>query len=106
MHEILITPDDSLIGFILEVDHPYPEHLHDLHADFPLAPTKEAISFFWLGEYQRKTLESLGKKTFSTKNKNLIQTFYDKSSYPLHYLTLKLYCELGLEVTKILSFTI
>ena len=48
LHEILNTPDDSPIGFILEVDLLYPEHLHDLHADFPLAPTKEAISFFWL----------------------------------------------------------
>ena len=100
LHEILNTPDDSPIGFILEVDLHCPEHLQDLHADFPLAPTKEAISFFWLGEYRRKTLESLGTKTYSTKNKKIIQTLHDKSSYTLHYLTLKLYCELGLEVTK------
>ena len=70
LHETLNTPDDSPIGFILEVDLHYPEHLHDLHADFPLAPTKQEISFFWLGEYQRKTLESLGTKTFSTNNIN------------------------------------
>ena len=71
LHEILNTPDDSPIGFILEVDLHYPEHLHDLHADFPLAPTKEAISFFWLGEYQRKTLESLGTNTFSKKKQKI-----------------------------------
>ena len=56
LHQISNTPDDSPIGFILEVDLHYPEQLHDLQADFPLAPTKEAISFFWLGDYQRKSL--------------------------------------------------
>ena len=44
LHESLNTPDVSPIGFILEVDLHYPEHLHDLHAAFPLEPTKEAIS--------------------------------------------------------------
>ena len=84
------------------MDLHYPEHLHDLHANFPLAPIKEETSFSWLGEYRRKALELLGVKTFSTKkNKTLIQRVYDKSSYTLHYLTLKLYCELGLEVRKI-----
>ena len=46
-------------------------------------------------------LEKTGSATFSTKNKKLIQTLYDKSNYTLHYLTLRLYCELGLQVTKV-----
>ena len=83
------------------MDIHYPEHLHDLHADFPLTPTKEAIVFFLARGVSEKNAGISGTKTFSTKNKKLIQTLYDKSSYTLHYLTLKLYCELGLEVTKI-----
>ena len=42
-----------------------------------------------------------GTKTFSTKNKKLIQTLYDKTNYTIHYMTLKLYCELVLQVTKV-----
>ncbi|MEO1764425.1 MAG: DNA polymerase, partial [Cyanobacteria bacterium J06629_18] len=101
LKEILNTANDSPIGYVLEVDLHYPDHLHDSHADFPLAPTKESINIFWLGEYQNKMLEMNGTRTFSTKNKKLIQTLYDKTNYTLHYLTLKLYCELGLEVTKV-----
>ncbi len=41
IQEILSTPADSPIGFIVEVDLLYPEELHDKHRDYPLAPTKE-----------------------------------------------------------------
>ena len=101
LQEILNTPNDSPVGYVLEVDLHYPDHLHDLHTDFPLAPTKETINFFWLGEYQTRLLEMSGTKTFSTKNKKLIQTLYDKTNYTIHCMTLKLYCELGLQVTKV-----
>ena len=100
LQEILNTPDDSPVGHVLEVELHYPHHLHDFHADYPLAPTKE-INFYWLGEYQTRMLEKTGSATFSTKNKKLIETLYDKSNYTLHYHTLKLYCELGLQVTKV-----
>ena len=32
--------DKSPIGYFLEVDLEYPEELHELHNDFPLAPEK------------------------------------------------------------------
>ena len=35
----------SPTGFILQVDLEYPEELHVLHNDYPLAPEKLAISF-------------------------------------------------------------
>ena len=101
LQEILNTPSDSPVGYVLEVDLHYPDHLHDLYTDFPLAPTKETINFVWLGENQTRLLEMNGTKTFSTKNKKLIQTLYDKTNYTIHYVTLKLYCELGLQVTEV-----
>ena len=38
LEEVLATPDDAAEGYILEVDIDYPEHLHDSHSDYPLAP--------------------------------------------------------------------
>ena len=35
--------DDSKKGLILEVDLEYPQELHDLHNDYPLAPEKMAV---------------------------------------------------------------
>ena len=40
---ILNVPDDNPKGYLLSVDLIYPETLHDLHNDFPLAPEKKHI---------------------------------------------------------------
>ena len=106
LNRILNTPDDDETGYIVEVDISYPDSLHDLHSDFPLAPTKEAIDECWLGDYQCNLLADVQIKKHP-QVKNLIQTLFDKQHYTLHYQTLKLYVELGLVVTKlhrVLSF--
>ena len=36
--DIMSISDKSPIGFFLEVDLEYPDKLHELHNDFPLAP--------------------------------------------------------------------
>ena len=36
--KVLTTEDDVDEGFIVEADIEYPEELHDLHNDYPLAP--------------------------------------------------------------------
>ena len=100
LQRMLKTPDDDDTGFIVEVDFSYPDHLHDLHSDFPLAPTKEAIDESWLSQYQSDLLDEMQIKK-PPKVKKLIQTLFDKNNYTLHYQTLKLYVELGLVVTKL-----
>ena len=36
--------EKSLIGYLLEVDIEYPDKLHELHNDYPVAPEKLAVS--------------------------------------------------------------
>ena len=100
LNRILNTPDDDEVGYIVEVDFSYPDSLHDLHSDFPLAPTKEAIDECWLNDYQCDLLANMQVKK-PPQVKKLIQTLFDKQNYTLHYQTLKLYVELGLVVTKL-----
>ncbi len=64
---------------ILEVDLEYPEELHDLHKEYPLAPERLTIG----------------------KVKKLVPNLYDKEKYVVHHETLKQCLELGMKLTKI-----
>ena len=46
--------EKSPIGYILEVDHVYPDELHVLHNDYPLALEKLAIPYDLLSGYCKK----------------------------------------------------
>ena len=73
-------------GYILEVDLEYPEHLHDLHNDYPLAPENIKID----------------------KVNKLVPNLKNKERYILHIRNLQLYLSLGLKLTKVhkvLQFT-
>ncbi|CAB4026188.1 Hypothetical predicted protein, partial [Paramuricea clavata] len=67
------------IPCILEVDLEYPENLHDIHNEYPLAPESIEVN----------------------KVKKLIPNLNDKKNYVLHYRNLKLYLKLGLKLTKV-----
>ncbi|XP_065676786.1 uncharacterized protein LOC136092455 [Hydra vulgaris] len=64
---------------ILEVDLDYPDHLHDEHNDYPLAPDRVKVG----------------------KIEKLIPNLNNKKNYVIHYTNLKLYERLGLKITKI-----
>ena len=100
IQSVLETPDDSDIGYVLEVDLLYPDELHDLHSDFPLTPTKQKVDACWLGDYQEELLNDMQMNAPPSSNK-LIQTLFPKKNYILHYQTLKLYVQLGLKVEKL-----
>ena len=57
LDEVLSTADDTKEGYVLEVDIDYPEHLHDSHSDYPLAPEVLCIPEKWLSEYQSALVE-------------------------------------------------
>ena len=51
INRILNESDNSLHGYFLEVDLNYPEHLHDYHKDYPMAPEKIKIEDDMLSPY-------------------------------------------------------
>ena len=102
----LLTSETSEWGYILEVNLTIPEELHDFFADYPLAPSREAVD---IGAMSNEQVYMLGKLGISTlpKMPKLLQTLHPKEGYVLHYLTLKLYQELGMKIThlgKVLQF--
>ena len=100
IQKVLDTSDESSVGYIVEVDLSYPDELHDLHSDFPLAPMKQKVESCWLGDYQEELLCDMKMNAPPSTNK-LIQTLFPKKNYILHYQTLKLYVQLGMKVEKL-----
>ena len=73
--------DTDNIAYVLEVDLEYPNELHDLHNDYPLACER----------HQPK----------GDNCSKLCGTFYDKNDYIVHIKNLQLYLKLGLKLKKI-----
>ena len=49
--DIMSINDKIPMGYFLEIDLKYPEELHELHNDFPLAPEKLTVSNNMLSKY-------------------------------------------------------
>ena len=96
---------DGKKGLILEVDLEYPQELHEIHNDYPVAPEKVKVSNNMLSAYCKKIAE---KYNFSIGLvSKLIPTLRDKKEYVLHYRNLQLYLDLSLkikEVHRVLKF--
>ena len=86
-------------GLILEVDLEYPEKLHDLHNDYPLAPEKVKVTEDMLSDYCKNIADKYNISTGLAYK--LIPTLSKKEKYVLHYRNLKLYIDLGLKVSTI-----
>ena len=49
--KLMNIKNNSSTGYVLEVDLEYPQELHDIHNDYPLAPEKINIPKEWLSDY-------------------------------------------------------
>ena len=91
--------EKSPIGYFLEVDLKYPDELHELHNDYPLAPEKLAVSSDMLSKYCKKIVDKYEIKVGDVKK--LIPNLGNKTKYVLHYKNLQLYWSLGMKLTEI-----
>ena len=85
-------------GYIIECDLEYPEHLHDLHNDYPLAPENIIVNDSMLSEWQLKQKQDL--KIKSPPVSKLCPNLMNKSKYVLHSENLKYYISKGLILTN------
>ena len=90
---------DGEKGLILEVDLEYPQELHDIHNDYPIAPEKVKVSNNMLSAYCKKIAEKYNISIGLVSK--LIPTLRNKKEYVLHYRNLQLYLDLGLKIKKV-----
>ena len=61
--------ENSSIGNFLKVDLEYPDELHELHNDYPLAPGQLAVSRDMLSKYWKKTADKYEIKVGDVNSK-------------------------------------
>ena len=96
LEEILNTPDDSDIGYFLEVDLKYPDNIEEKTENFPFCPENKKINPDKYNDYMNKI-----KPKNYTKSKKLICDWSDKMKFLIHYRMLKFYVRHGMIVEKI-----
>ena len=96
LEKTLYTPDDSDIGYFLEVDLKYPDNIKEKTKNFPFCPENKKIDPDKYNDYMKKI-----KPKNYTKSKKLICDWTDKKKYLIHYRMLKFYVRHGMVVEKI-----
>ena len=89
----------SSSGYVLEVDLEYPQELHDIHNDYPLAPEKINIPKEWLSNYCLKIANVHNITTGAVKK--LVPNLMNKNNYAIQYRILEQCVELGMKLKKI-----
>ena len=74
---------------ILEVDLKYPQELHDLHNDYPLAAEQIKVNDGMLSDYCEKIRSKYNISIGEAQT--LIPTLSNEEKYVLHYRNLCLY---------------
>ena len=93
---ILNTPDYADIGYFVEFDLKYPDHIKEKTKHFPFFQKIKKINPNKYNDYMKKI-----KPKNYTKFKKLISDWTDKKKYLIHYRMLKFYVRHGMIVEKI-----
>ena len=95
LQEILNTPDDSDIGYFIEVDLTYPDIIKEKTKHVSIAPENKKIIPDNFIDYMKKI-----KPDTCTQTKNLICDWSDKKNYMIHYWMLRFYVRHGIIVVE------
>ena len=96
LEDILKTPDDSDIGYFVEVDLKYPDNIKQKTKNFPVAPENKKINPDTFNDYMKEI-----KPDNYTSTKKLICDWSDKKNYLVHYRMLKFYLRHGMIIDKV-----
>ena len=96
LEDILNTPDDSDIGYFIEVDLTYPNNIKEKTKNFPFAPINKKINPDKFSDYMKEI-----KPDNYIQTKKLICDWSDKKNYLVHYRMLKFYIRHGMIVDKV-----
>ena len=96
LEDILNTPDDSDIGYLIEVDLIYPDNIKEKTKNFPFALVNKKINPNNFNDY----MKSIKPDTYIQSDK-LICDWSDKKNYLTHYRMLKFYIRHGMIVDKV-----
>ena len=94
LDDIVNTPDDSDIGYLIEVDLIYPDNIKEKTKNFPFAPVNKKIDpDVDYNDYMKKI-----KPDTYIQSSKLICDWSDKKIYLIHYRMLKFFVRHGMVV--------
>ena len=96
LEDIINTPDDSDIGYFVEVDLKYPDNIKQKTKNLPFVSVNKKINPDNFSDYMKENLPN----TY-IQNKKLICDWSDKKNYLIHYRLLKFYVRHGMIVDKV-----
>ena len=85
--KLMRIKNNSSTEYEFEVDLEYPQELHDIHNDYPLAPEKINIPKEWLSDYSLE-IANVHNITSGTVKK-LVPNLINKNNYVIHYRNLQ-----------------
>ena len=93
-----LVDSESSVGYILKVNLEYPDKLHELHNDYPLAAEKLVVSDDMLSKYCFEIAKKYEIRVGDVAK--LIPNLKDKEKYVVHFKNLQLYKSLGMKVKR------
>ena len=96
LEDILNTPDDSNIGYFIEVDLTYPNNLKEKTKNFPFCSENKKINPHDFNDYMKEI-----KPDTYIQSSKFICDWSDKKNYLIQYRMLKFYIRHGMIIDKV-----